>query len=95
MRNGFNHIDKLDFLKAYSAAHRLVFTASNIQSGFAGAGILPFQRQTVLEKLNIQLTTSTPPSSRGSASSTLATLHTVYQLRKQASSIRKLLKNGS
>ena len=95
MRNGFNHIDKLDFLKAYPTAHKLVFTASNIQNGFTAAGILPFQRQAVLEKLNIQLATPTPPVSRGSASSTLATPHTVYQLRKQASSIMKLLKKGS
>ena len=51
-RLGFNHIDKLDFLKAYPAAHRMGFTAHDIQSGFAAAGTEPFEPHWALDKLN-------------------------------------------
>ncbi|KKA22460.1 Transposase [Rasamsonia emersonii CBS 393.64] len=98
MRLGFNHIDKLDFLKAYPIARQEVFKAQNIQNGFAAAGIYPFDPQRVLDKLNIKLSTPTPPGSRSghsTSSSTLATPHTIRQLHKQASSVKKLLKKGS
>ncbi|CEL02456.1 hypothetical protein ASPCAL03626 [Aspergillus calidoustus] len=67
MRLGYNHINKLDFLNTYPTAHRTVFTPQNIQSGFTAAGILPFEPQQVLDKLNILMGTPTPPSSRGGA----------------------------
>ena len=67
-RLGFNHIDKLDFLKAYPAAHQEVFKPQNIQRGFAAAGIIPSDPSVVLEKLNIRLATPTPPPSQGVAS---------------------------
>jgi hypothetical protein len=94
MRLGFNYIDKHDFLKAYPAARQKVFSIQNIQSGFQATGIEPFNPHEVLKELNYSLTTPTPPSSRGgpsTSSSTLATPHTVRQLHKKASSIKKLL----
>jgi hypothetical protein len=98
MRLGYNHIDKFDFLKAYPAAHLEVFKPLNIQNGFAAAGIYPFDPKRVLEKLNICVSTPTPPLSRGSqstSSSWLGTPHTFQQLQKQASSVKKLLKQQS
>jgi hypothetical protein len=62
MRLGYNHIDKFDFLRAYPAAHLEVFTPLNIQNGFAAAGIYPLRPERVLEKLNIHISTPTPPS---------------------------------
>ena len=97
MRLGFNHIDKLDFLRAYTEAHQEVFKPLNIQNSFAAAGISPFNQERVLNKLNISLATPTPPSSRGgpsTASSTLITPHTVRQLKRHASSIKKHLERG-
>ena len=97
-RLGYNYIDKFDFLKAYPAAHKEVFTIENIQSGFRATGIVPFNPNAVLDKLNIRLSTPTPPPSRGSASipsSQLCTPHTVRQIHRKASSVEKLLKNGS
>jgi hypothetical protein len=98
MRLGYNHIDKFDFLKAYPAAHLEVFTPLNIQNGFAAAGIHPLKPERVLEKLNINISTPTPPPSRASQStnsSWLATPHTLRQLRKQESSVKKLMKQRS
>jgi hypothetical protein len=98
MRLGYNHIDKFNFLQAYLAAHLEVFTPLNIQNSFAAAGIHPLNPERVLEKLNIYISTPTPPPSRASQStnsSWLATPHILRQLCKQASSVKKLLKQRS
>jgi hypothetical protein len=66
MRLGCNHIDKFDFLKVYPAAHLDVFKPLNIQNGFAAAGIYLFNPKRVLKKLNICVSTPTPPPSHAS-----------------------------
>jgi hypothetical protein len=63
MRLEYNYINKFDFLEAYLAAHLEVFTPLNIQNGFAAAGIHPLKPERVLEKLNIHISTPTPPPS--------------------------------
>lgn len=81
IHHGFHHIDKHDFLKAYLTTRQSVFTHANIPSGFAAAGIQPFNPQLVLEKFNILPATPTPPSSCGGAStisSALATPHAAH-----------------
>ena len=61
MRNGVNHIDKQDFLKAYYTARTETMNQSNIQSSFAAIGVVPYDPERVLSKLNTQLRTPTPP----------------------------------
>src|SRR5450432_3333418 len=61
MRNGVNHIDKHDFLEAYHNAHKETMTQANISSSFAATGVLPYDPERVLAKLNTQLRTPTPP----------------------------------
>jgi hypothetical protein len=97
MRLGFNHINKLDFLKAYPATRKQVFTIQNIQSGFRAAGILPFDPNEVLKELNIQISTLTPPPSCGASTSSLMinTPHIVRHLHKKVSSVKKLLNQGN
>ena len=80
-RLGYNYINKLDFLKAYPAAYQEVFTAENIQSGFQATGILLSNPKAVLEKLNINLGTPTPPPSHGGASIPSSQLGTPYTVR--------------
>ena len=97
MRLGYNHIDKLDFSKAYPVARQQVFSIQNIQSGFRAAGIQPHDPTQVLNRLNYMVHTPTPPGSRGggsTSSSTLATPYTVRQLHKKASSVKKILARG-
>jgi len=45
---GINHIDKPDFLAIYQYTHMRVLSASNIQSGFAATGLVPYQPDRVL-----------------------------------------------
>lgn len=61
-----NYITKIEFLLAFKATHFKTITAANIQAGFRGAGLVPYDPQAVLSKINIKLRTPTPtgPSSK-------------------------------
>jgi hypothetical protein len=61
MRNGVNHIDKQDFLEAYYSARKETMNQSNITVSFAATGVLLYDPERVLAKLNTQLRTPTPP----------------------------------
>ena len=98
MRNGVNHIDKLDFLEAYPLARIEAFKLETIKNSFKAASLVPFIPNQVISNLNIRLRTLTPPLSRGSESSrnfTPKTPFTEKELRRQASSIKALLRTRS
>ena len=67
------------------------FKADTIKNSFAAAGLLSFNLDKVLEQLNIQLRTPTPPGSQ-STNSALKTPYNCKQLEKQASIIKQLLR---
>jgi len=62
MRNHINHITKLEFLPCFKGAFFASITKSNIQGGFRGAGLVPFNPDAVLSKLDVRLRTPTPPT---------------------------------
>ena len=95
---GYKHVNQLDFLPAYSTAHKKkTFRPETIQNSFTATGIRLFNPQKVLGKLHIIITSSPAGSRDGTftASLTLATPHTDRQQQEQASSVKKLHKNGS
>ncbi|KAF2179643.1 DDE-domain-containing protein [Zopfia rhizophila CBS 207.26] len=53
MRNQFNHITKLEFLPAFRDAFDASITESNIQESFRGAGLVPFDLDKVILKLDV------------------------------------------
>lgn len=55
-----NHITKPEFFIAFKAAHAATMTAENIKAGFRGAGLVPYDPQAVLSKLDVKLRTPTP-----------------------------------
>ena len=61
MRDGVNYIDKPDFLTAYNIARTEAMTPTIARSGFAATGLVPFDPDRVLSKLNTQICTPTPP----------------------------------
>jgi DDE superfamily endonuclease len=61
MRNSINHITKLEFLPAFRAAFNVSIIPDNIRGAFRGAGLIPFNPDTVISKLNIKFKTPTPP----------------------------------
>lgn len=85
-------IGKEDFLHIYPAVHQKALSSSNIRSGFAATGLIPFSPERVLSKLNIQHKTPTPPSSSHSNQSFGAgkTPANIYKLEKQKQRIESL-----
>ena len=63
VRAGTTHITKDDFFAAFSDAFKESMTKKNIQGGFKGSGLVPFDPEHVISKLNIVLRTPTPPGS--------------------------------
>ncbi len=61
MRVRVNHINKSDFLLAYLIARTEALTSNTVRSGFAAAGLVPYDPERVLSKLNSYLRTPTPP----------------------------------
>jgi hypothetical protein len=94
MRSGINHVDKLDFLEAYPSARIEAFKSETIKNSFAAAGLVPYDPDRVISKLDIRLRTPTPLSSQESEWSP-KTPSNYVQLQKQASSIKVLLKYRS
>jgi hypothetical protein len=60
-RSRIHHINKQTFLPAFKAAFKKTFTAENVRAGFQGAGLVPYNPEAVLSKLNVRLRTPTPP----------------------------------
>jgi len=92
MQHSINHIDKKDFIAIYQQVRPHALTASNICSGFAAGGLVPYKSEQVLDQLHIQLKTPTPPGtshSNQSSSWTAETPKNARELEKQA----KLIKN--
>ncbi len=63
MRAHINHVSKLEFLCAFREAFFASITEKNIQGGFTGAGLVPYDPERVLSKLDVQLRTPTPTGS--------------------------------
>jgi hypothetical protein len=65
MKANINHITKAEFFMAFKAAYLQSITVQNAQAGFRGAGLIPFDPQAVISKLDVKLRTPTPtgPSS--------------------------------
>jgi hypothetical protein len=59
MCNKITHITKLEFLPCFKGAYNTAITKANIQGGFRGTGLVPFNPDTVISKLDVRL--CTPP----------------------------------
>jgi hypothetical protein len=59
MRNKITHITKIEFLPCFRGAYDAAITKGNIQGGFRGAGLVPFDPEAVISKLDVRL--RTPP----------------------------------
>jgi len=93
-----DYIDKLNFIAAYPKVYIKAFKDISIQNSFKATGLIPFNPTSVLANINIRIKISTPPPSCGSNSSAdfiPITLYNAKQLRRQASSVKALLKYRS
>ena len=60
MRTKISHVTKQEFLSCFKRAFDVSFTASNVQGGFRGAGLVPFDPERVISALDVQLRTPSP-----------------------------------
>jgi DDE superfamily endonuclease len=88
MRLGINHVDKEEFLMLYVRAHAEAMTKQNIQSGFAAAGLVPFNPQRVLSTLDPVVRTPSPTRSAESIWES-KTPQTVIEVKRQAQHIQE------
>jgi hypothetical protein len=56
-----NYITKVEFFIVFKAAYELLLSIQNGQAGFRGAGLIPYDPQVVISKLDINLQAVTPP----------------------------------
>jgi hypothetical protein len=61
MRNRITYITKLEFLPCFTRAYNAAITPSNIQGGFRGAGLVPFNPERVIMALDVWLRTPSLP----------------------------------
>ncbi|KAH8622947.1 hypothetical protein IG631_22103 [Alternaria alternata] len=59
-RQGVYHINKIDFLTAYTRIQPTVLTQQNIQAGFQATGLIPPYPERVLSSLTVVRTPSPP-----------------------------------
>jgi hypothetical protein len=58
---GVHHIDKPIFLELFLDARKKTFSLKNITSGFAATGLIPFDPNRVLSRLQVKIRTPSPP----------------------------------
>ena len=63
MRMNITHISKLEFLCGFREAFFASITEKNIQGGFTGAGLVPYDPERVISTLDVRIRTPTPPAS--------------------------------
>ena len=61
-RSRIYYVNKETFLPAFKEAYKKTFTPENVRAGFRGAGLVLYDLEAVLSKLDVQLRTPTPPA---------------------------------
>ena len=90
-----NYVSKLEFLCGFRAAFFASITKRNIQGGFARAGLMPYDLEKVLSKLDVKLHTLTPPTSRPSTAQpwVFQTPHNPREANSQSTLIKTRIAN--
>ena len=85
------HVTKEDFLPHFHTAFQASFTASNIQAGFIGAGLHPFDPEAVLGNLDLIAPLSRCSTLSYPGSWHAQTLSNAHGIEHQTTLIRKRL----
>ena len=88
-RLGINHVSKEDFLSIYLEAHKVATTSNNIQSSFEATGLVPYEPNRVLSRLEPILRTPSPVPSAESVWESKTPSNAV-EIQKQATYIRTI-----
>ncbi|KAI1676085.1 hypothetical protein KJE20_14324, partial [Pyrenophora tritici-repentis] len=96
-RKGVYHVDKIDFLIAYTRIRPIVFTQQNIQASFQVTGLVPPCPDRVLSSLTVARTPSPPQITTNNNAAAQAALqtetpHTVAELQQQVRYLQERLR---
>jgi len=64
VQSRITHISKEAFIPAFVEAFKTTMTKANIQGGFRGAGLVPYDPEVVISQLDIKLFIPIPENSR-------------------------------
>jgi hypothetical protein len=95
MRVHITHVSKLEFLYGFGNAFFASMTEGNIQGGLVGAGLVPYNPERVLSKLDVKLRTPIPPTSRPSTAQpwVFQTPHNPWEAKSQSTLIKTRIAN--
>jgi hypothetical protein len=91
-RSRIHYINKDTFLPAFRTAFEKTFTQENVCAGFRGAGLVPYNPDAVLSKLDVQLRTPTPPAP-GTVAWEAQTPRNAREIEAQSTLIRNRMRN--
>lgn len=93
MRAGINHIDKDDFTVLYQQARATSFNPTTILSGFRATGLVPFNPDQVLSRLDVRLRTpSLPPPIQAPSPWVPETPHNTADLQFHSAAVQELIR---
>ncbi|KAK7582935.1 hypothetical protein V3481_012230 [Fusarium oxysporum f. sp. vasinfectum] len=94
IRRSITHISKTEFFPAFYDAFQLTMTEANIKGGFRGAGLVPFDPEVIISKLDVQLRTPTPLEevAQQAQSWTSRTPRTVLEAGSQSEYLRRRIR---
>jgi hypothetical protein len=95
MRMQITHITKEDFFDAFVKAFYASITENNVRAGFRAAGLVPFDPESVISRLDPKLSTPSPLNSRpGTASSWVPkTPSNAYDATQSSSTLKRKIEN--
>ena len=95
MRNQITHITKEDFFDAFYGAFMAAMSEKNVRAGFRATGLVPYDPETVISRLDPKPITPSPPNSRpGTATSwVFKTPKTAHDATQQSTAIKRRIAN--
>ncbi|KFY88377.1 hypothetical protein V500_06376 [Pseudogymnoascus sp. VKM F-4518 (FW-2643)] len=90
MRMQITHITKDDFFAAFLEAFNASITEKNIQAGFKATGLIPYNPESVITRLDPKPITLSPPTSRSGTPNSWVTKtpQTAYEVNQQSTTIK-------
>ena len=85
-----NHITKVEFFLAFHTAYKESITVQNAKAGFHGAGLVLYNPESVISKLDVKLQTPTPtaPPSAGASPWVSQTPHNAAEALSQSTLVK-------
>jgi len=91
IRMQITHITKEDFFDVFIPAFEASITPDNVRVGFRVAGLIPFDPESMISRLDLKLMTPSPPNSSPNTVKTWTpkTLSTAYEATRSSTTLKR------